>query len=394
MDIRKITREERIVASKIQSVAFNMGTDFTAYGEKNSENYFNVRGAFNDEGKMCSCFELIPYETYFNGKVVKLAGIGGVASLPEERGHGYVRSLFEKGFAEMRENGQWLSYLYPFSNAYYRQFGYEACMNKVLTTIPLTSFRQFPVCGQVEAYQPGGHGEEDIRRLYDDFAKHLNFMFLRNDQHWKDHIGKDPYKEKTYTYIWRDENGEAGSYITFNARTRVDQDYDLVVKDLVWKDGKGLTGMFGFLNGFTSQYKDFVWEAPEFLNLRILFREPYDIEAQIKSTGMARIVDAEEILRLRTAVAGEGAFVIGIRDDFVKWNNDAFEVEWSGGHTQVRRTTRKVDLDCDVRDFTRLISGYADLSDFFCSDSFRIHSNEETLRRYFTKSKLFINEGF
>ena len=131
MIIRKISPKEHIEVRKMQTIAFSGSGDFDLAEtnvDKFTDGYESAIGVFDDNGKICSSVYLIPYEIRFNGNTVKMGGIGGVATLPEERNKGYIKELFKYCFTEMFKNEQIFSVLYPFSNVYYRQFGYEWCI--------------------------------------------------------------------------------------------------------------------------------------------------------------------------------------------------------------------------------------------------------------------------
>jgi predicted acetyltransferase len=396
MEIRKITPAERIEASKVQSIAFLSGSDFSAAvtdSEKFTKGYETGRAAFNKEGKLCACLELIPYEIRFDGNSVKMAGIGGVASLPEERNNGYIRDIFTQCFDEMRHNAQLFSYLYPFSHAYYRKFGYEACFNRVRTTVPLTSFKHFPNSGHVELYIPGTD-DGVIRRMYSSFIVDKNLAVIRNDELWRRHIAEDPYKNNQFTYLWYNSDGEPKGYISFKAQAKEQFRSDLQVRELVWLDSDSLHGILGFLNCFVPRYENFIWEAPDFVNLRLLFPEPYNVRTEINSFGMNRIVDLQEVLKLSSHPDAEGDLVFEVYDNFLDWNNGTFAVTWGPDWVNVEKKSSPADLRCSIQVMTQLIAGYADIEDLYLHKDVKIYGKHKLISEYFRKKRLYINDYF
>ena len=142
MEIRPVKPEEKILTDKIESVAFLIKRDFSVDADagiktgEDADAYKTGRAAFDENGKMCSCLQLIPFDVSFDGGSVPMGGIGGVASLPEEREKSSIRSIFEYSIKEMYEKGYVFSYLYPFSPSFYRKFGYELNMNVIIYNIP------------------------------------------------------------------------------------------------------------------------------------------------------------------------------------------------------------------------------------------------------------------
>jgi predicted acetyltransferase len=396
MEVRNIKPEECIISSKIQAIAFTAGQDFSvieAEPKKKTEGYETVRAAFNNEGKMCACFNLIPYEVMFDKHIVNMAGIGGVASLPEERHNGYVREIFKYSFIEMRENKQWFSYLYPFSHAYYRKFGYESCLRKTKTTIPVNSFKHFFDTGKVNHYIPGSD-DRDIRNIYSKFIEDKNLAVARNDKLWKAHIEQDTYKNNLYTYVWYTDDGEAKSYITFRAHDKGLYKYDMQVQELIFVDDEGLLGILGFIKNFIPRYENFVWENPDYIKLELLFPEPYDVKSEVSSSGMNRIVDLQEVLKLTQCPEGNTTLVFKIYDNFLDWNSGTFVVNWGQNSVDVQKKECQPDLSCSIQVMTQLLTGFTDLKELTWNKDVRIEGNYSLLSRLFKKKKLYFNDYF
>lgn len=357
MEIRPIRQEEKRYMTQAQSIAFDAGCDFKDY--KAPADYKNGRAVFNDDGKLCACADLLPMEMWLDGEKVKFGGIGGVASLPEERRKGYIRRLFDSMLTEMRQNEQCLSYLYPFSNAYYRKFGYETCMIKQEVTIPAEALRRYAGRGTAALYRPG-EDDSAIRAVYDSFASRMNGMLARTDAMWEKKLKVDPYRNNRYVYVWRD-GGNPRGYLIYKG----DGDaYVMHVEELAWADPDALLGLLGFIGNFAGRYRSVIWNAPVSLNAASLVAEPYDLTVKLKYEGMARVVDAGGALARLTVPAGEGALIVRVRDDFLAWNNGAFRAAWSGGSLSVTKDneTEEPSLDIDVRALAQLVVGYLDPS--------------------------------
>ena len=142
MIIRKIRRDELKRCAQLSALAF----EFPMHGAKQTPEAFvrekteNPRSledvhwdsrwaAFeDDDATMMATFCVLPWRANFDGHEVVMGGIGGVASLPQYRRGGAIRCCFEAALPDMYAQGMTLSYLYAFSNAFYRKFGYElAC---------------------------------------------------------------------------------------------------------------------------------------------------------------------------------------------------------------------------------------------------------------------------
>lgn len=385
MEVREVSPDEYIEARKVQSVAFDLGIDFNSYMA--NENDRNCRAVFED-GKICACLDYLPFCAMLNGSRVGMAGIGGVASLPEGRRKGYVRALFRGVLQEAKENGDTLSYLFPFSNVYYRQFGYESCMVKNSTTIPLSSFQGMKQGGNMRMYHPG-ENSSPIREAYERFALEKNFMLIRSEEAWQKKLNEDPYKNNRYVYVHYNAKNQADGYIIFASKKPA-----ILVEELIWLNRESLCSILGFLGGFAGRCKIFRYKAPAFLNFRLLISEPYDVKSEGVCDGMGRIVDAARALKTLTIPQDTEKTVIQVKDDFLDWNNDTFCVYPQNGETQVERTAAAPDLVCDVRTLLQLLSGYVTLEDCLQLGSAATSGKFEMLARIFMKRTAFINDDF
>lgn len=353
MEIRAVCEKEYAESCRVESVAFDLGFDCH---EAMSGDYRNRRAVFQD-GRIVACLDEIPFRTHLNGVEAGMAGIGGVATLPEERRKGYVRALFHHVLEESREKGDVLSYLFPFSNVYYRQFGYENCMVRNKITLPISSLRSLQAPGSVEMYRPGDN-MEPIMELYEKFSLNKNLMIQRTGKLWDKRLNADPCKNNRYVYIRRGPDHEADGYLILKPHAPA-----LVVEEMVWRDSRALKGMLGFLFRFSGRYRFIRYHAPSFLNLCPLIPEPYDIRSTGMCFGMGRIVDAERALRTLTFPKNGMPLTIQVRDDFLAWNNGTFLLREENGLTQVRRVEKEPDMICDIRRLVQLLCGYLSLQE-------------------------------
>lgn len=389
MEIRTIHPEENTEARKVQSIAFNFGSDFS--DDITLSDYSTCR-AFFDGGRICACLDYLPFRALLNGRQVGMVGIGGVASLPEERKKGHIRELFQSVLEEARKNGNVLSYLYPFSHVYYRKFGYEACMFKNNTSIPLSEFQGLGR-GEPTRMYLAAYDSDPIQKVYNQFAINKNFMLSRSKDAWKKLLEVDPYKNKRYVYIQYDAENQAQGYVIFGP----DDDGlmpDMRVEEMSWVSATALCGMLGFLSNFTAKYGNFKYKAPDFLNLRLLVLEPNKVKTEGVCCGMGRIVDAARSLETLVMPQGTEPVSICVKDDFLDWNNGTFLLHAEDGATRVERTDVAPDITCNVRMLVQLVSGFITAEDCVTLGGTEITGKFETFARLFTKRELFISDEF
>jgi predicted acetyltransferase len=80
---------------------------------------------FDESRKLASTVFIIPRKMYFEGKILELDGIGGVAADTAFRGKSYANFLMQDAILNMKKRKFVLSILYPFKVEYYAKFGYR-----------------------------------------------------------------------------------------------------------------------------------------------------------------------------------------------------------------------------------------------------------------------------
>ena len=95
--IKIATEKERSAVYKTMGYCFNWSEDSINNNIENGSynKYEEFVVSLNDKEELESVFAIIPYDVYFEEKVIKFGGIGGVSSLPENRGAGNITKMFK-----------------------------------------------------------------------------------------------------------------------------------------------------------------------------------------------------------------------------------------------------------------------------------------------------------
>ena len=396
MIIRKIQPEEKVAASMIQALSFLGKRDFTedlADPAAHSKGYENYWGAFSDGGTMTACLILFPYTVLYNGNTAGMGGIGGVASMPEHRMGGAVREMFKNSMASMRDEGQAFSYLYPFSFSFYRQFGYESCYLKKIITCKTQDFKHIKPSGSMSMLQKGDD-MAPYMAIHTRFIGAFNMVVKRTQQQMADMMDRDPYATAQYTYLWRNENGDAKSYITFVTENLKDKRH-MVVKDFEWMDSEGMRGMLSMISKFSAQAPCFRWpNVPPNFDIALLTHDYFDIECETSMNGMNRVVDAAGAVRLMRVPEGCGGAAVKIVDDFLAWNNVTVKLEWADGALCAERTNAAPDMTVPITSLARLVTGYSTPAALALAGMADIDSNHTALEKLFPNKPVYMNDFF
>ena len=404
MEIRKLTPEENIVHDGIcQTVFFSRNPQdirkMLENPKEHAEETKDIRwGAFGKRTKtgLEAGLIVIPYTFRMNGKDVKMAGIGGVTTLPESRGQGLINKIMEKAFQDMLESGQTFSFLYPFSHEYYRKLGYELCYTLNEVSFPPERLSHYPFPAGMEDYEPGD-SVAPYAEVYKAFTETRNLAVQRDEAAWQKMLTRDPYQKFKFAYLHRTENNQPDAYILYDREAGSHKHINhLVVEELCWATPEGLKSILGFLGKLSAEFKSIRWHPPCDIDIHSMVPEPYDITTKTICKGMLRLVDVQKALETLHSPAGSGKVSITVSDQFLTKNAGTYTIQWEEGNLSVKKAQLQPGADMETTESTlaQLVTGYLTPSQAICKNDTIIHSHLSQLTALFPKQSLHITERF
>ena len=395
MPVRMINPEERLECEKIQSIAFVSSLDTEQLKKElkeEKEPSDRYIGYFNEENVLTACMELPEYTVRYEGGFVGMTGLGGVASLPEYRRGGAIRQIVYAALRQMYEEKKAFSSLYPFSHAFYRQFGYELCQLSPEYELPIEALSHFCCETPVRMLQPG-EGLEQLQAVYDAFFCGCNLPAQRQERHWKHLTGSDPYKQRRYTYLFEDAKGPS-AYLVFAAKGK-DDDRCCQVYETAFVSPQGLWDVLGFLYRLSAQYQKVRLSLPEGIPLPALLRESYEVKPGLFSHQMTRVVHLQQALTGKRHPEGV-EYTVRVRDEALPENDGVFYVCCRDGVVSAEKLpdTAGADLTADVRAMTQLLLGFLSLDEALYRPDVQAAANLQALRSVFIKRPVFLTEHF
>ncbi|MCL1883646.1 MAG: GNAT family N-acetyltransferase [Defluviitaleaceae bacterium] len=401
MEIRRLRPEEHVQFQGIcQTVFFDIERDdireFQKEPLEHAEKDNNVRlGVFDVNGKLQSALQILPFTMRMNGHDVPMGGIGAVVTRPESRGLGHMNMLIESAFKIMHENNQIFSFIYPFSFAYYRKFGYEMCYAYDKVRIPISQLQSYKCKVTAEPFEPGD-SIQPYAKIYEHFTRERNLSIVRNNDDWEKLLARDPYKNLEFTFIIRDNSNQAVSYILYSAERDDDNGNRLIINECCWTTPEALHMVFGFLSKLGAEFEYVHWNAPADMDIFTLFPEGFDLEWQRESTGMNRVIDVSAALATLQAPPDKGCVTLHITDNFLQKNNGTYTVSWNNNALSVKKLTQPspADIETTIETLAQLISGYITPDAAILKKDTTIRSGLLTLNALFPKRHLFITERY
>lgn len=350
MIIRRLREDENGKLDAVQSLAFSFSYDM----EESDGHGLNseVYGAFLDDGETLTATIFTPeYDSLYCGKPFKSVGIGGVASVPEYRRMGAVRAIFNEIFRMAPERGWAMSFLYPFSYNYYRQYGYERVMKRMRIKVPANVLAKFPRNTDAKMYIKNGPvPESDLLAVYNAYAANYDCMFYRSSARA---YSAKPHKSQNLTYVWYDGETPA-ALATFRC-----QDGVMKIRELCYTSPDALRGILGFLRMFEGQVSEYKFEElPPDSELELLLGEYVDMEYSLDNGAMGRVLLPQLLLENSIYPEEFGHFRLQI-DDPLSYNRGVYAVEYVRGEAQVIRMPfdSAYDLSLNVPALSRILLG-------------------------------------
>jgi len=168
------------------------------------------------------------------------------------------------------------------------------------------------------------------------------------------------------------------------------------VTELAFIDRKGLYGALGIVGGFSSQFENFKWSMPSFIDPCDFIGDAWSVESEIKPREMTRVVNVKTALQLMRRPRYEGKYVIEVEDENLPANSGKYLVEFTPNESKVSSTSRDADICCDILTLSQLVTGYRSLENALYSrqEGLEVHGNIETLKSVFTLRPQHITEYF
>ena len=306
----------------------------------------DVFGWFDDD-QLVSQVVVHSYKVNIHGKLFKMGGLTGVGTYPEYAGMGLMNDLIKVALKKMKDNGQLVSYLYPYSIPYYRKKGWEIMSETLTFSIKDTQIPKYEDSTGFVRRVPVNH--KDIIRTYDRFARVNHGAMLRKKDEWEEY--------------WRWENEEERMAAVFYDSKRKPQGFILYwiaddifhIKEFIYLTQEARKGLWDFIHAHMSMI-EFV-KGTIYKNDPIAFlMEDSQIEETLSPYYMARIVDVAAFLKNYPFEKKAKSFCFLVTDPIAEWNNGVFSVEWNdSGSIKVSRKPKGKCISINIQTLTALL---------------------------------------
>lgn len=353
--------------------------------------------AYTDDGDMMSNFTIPDYTIRFDGHSCKMAGIGGVATLPQYRRQGGIRACFEAALPDLYQNGYDFSYLYPFSTRFYRQFGYECCVQKYGWQVNLQLLTPPPVSGSFRLLEKGRPLTDAIRSIDRVWESHFNMMVQHGETAYQWTLDADPAGKQEFTYVWFDAAGAPKAYTTFKPVPGTGK-RDITCSRFCFSDKEGFLGLLQLFKSLAADHAHARFQTPALPSLQYLMHE-WSLGAVtwelLANSGMVRVIHVPHVLE-KAACIGSGQVTLEIHDLQIPENTGRYTVTFTDGTVlSVVSSRQEADAVMDISTFSALIAGVSDWEDAKHTFSgLTVTNDTPALRQLFHRKPLMIVDFF
>lgn len=388
MEIREVQEDDFARADYVGSHAFASGIrEHNWRKDPNRPDHVTI-GVWDESGLQAKAV-ILAYRVRFGSEVViPMGGIAGVACLPAARGRGYVNAAMRASLERMRDDGQAVSCLFPFSFDFYRKFGWEWVGIHRSYRIESRHFRASGETEHVRQAHP-----EDRRRVedcYRTFASRYRGMLERDVREWNA-ILDDTEKHHTFTFLY-ERDGQVEGYLTY----REPSYKETRLREFVANTPRAWKGLLGLLRRHEMQTKRFVWNGPgddPLWHWLMLWETGYKCEPRT----MARVVDLKAALEAwRPDAEKRGSVTFGVRDVCAPWNDGVWRAEFEAGRVWTERVAAEPQVALSIQAFSQAFHGTPSLDEVRSAGHAEVHDDAgyTALRALLQGPPMWMNNAF
>lgn len=305
-----------------------------------------------DKDTLVSQVAVYPMKVRIFNTTYNMGGLTGVGTYPEYSNQGLMHKLLETALKKMKDKGQYITYLFPYSIPYYRRKGWEIISDKISYEIDdyqLPKNRQ--VAGDVRRVK---YDSEELKKTYEKFAMHTHGAILRDELAWNEYWLWD--SDDIMAAIYYNENQEPDGYIIYWLADDV-----FHIKDMIFNTEDARTGLWNFVSAHFSMIDKVVGDTYTDEPLAFLL-EDASIKETISPYYMARIVDFQEFIarypfRSSNLEKREWRFVLS--DPIMEENQGAFCLTIDkDGNGIAKKISGKCEDTINIQTMTTMLMGY------------------------------------
>ena len=322
-----------------------------------------------DGDKLVSQIAVYPLKVNIHGRLFKMGGVTGVGTYPEYSGMGLIKEIMLQSLEEMREKGQTISYLFPYSIPYYRKKGWE-----IISDVMTFSLKDSQLPKKVEVdgiVQRVDLEHEDVKQVYNRFAKLHHAALIRGSLEWGEYWRWE--KEEMVAAVYYDSEQVPQGYLLYWVENDI-----FYIKEMIYLLQEARHGLWNFINAHFSMISEV--KGKTFRNESIAFLlEDSEIVETIRPYYMARIVDVKAFLEKFPFNGKSEPFYFVVQDSLLEWNRGIFSLSWDEkDNVIVTKEAIGKEVKLNINTLTTMLMSYRSPS--YLKEIGRIQSDNHTIK--------------
>lgn len=280
----------------------------------------------------------------FNGNLwgqrIKLHGITYVASAPEARNKGHVRTLMNRILKDSYEAGYHASALYPFLFNFYAKFGYGSLGARHSYRFSPQDIHPDLISQVAGTFEPLISGREELdkpdmiglfsqrfaeaQQVYNGWTENysLGIELPMTAEQQRRYLGS----QNEQAYLYRNLEGQAVGYLQYKMRPVGEDNVRIEVQRFAYLTLEGFQGLMSFLAQHRDQCLEIVLGTPRDVPIHLLMREPR-IKLTSFSEWMARPLAVKELLKMRIKQSGFSETLrFSLQDPVIEENSATYTI--------------------------------------------------------------------
>ena len=305
-----------------------------------------------DGDKLISQAAVYPLQVRIFNKTYDMGGLTSVGTYPEYTNQGLMYKLLCHALENMKNHGQSISFLYPYSIPYYRRKGWEIISDRITYEIhdyQLPKNKQ--ISGEIERVPVNS---DPVKKAYERFSLQTHGAMLRNnDLIWQEYWRWDP--DDMMAAVYYNESGQPDGYVLYRIANEV-----FHIKDMIFINEEARSGLWNFISAHFSMITKVIGHTYTDEPLAFLL-EDADIKEIISPYYMARIVDLKPFIAQYPFKpdSEDRKWTFTLDDPLLSWNQGVFTLRISAaGQGEVIRASEKSNDRIDIQTLTTMLLGY------------------------------------
>lgn len=310
-------------------------------------------GEYKDD-HLASYIMVNEFKSRIFAKKVKMGGVGYVASYPENRGQGDINRLMKEIILELHGQNYAISNLAPFSETFYRRYGYEnAIYEKMYQIDPayLRFFKPFKEGKVIRGKWSDSTLKDAVIKLYQ--AK-INQYDQRNTvdraDWWWDRL--DTYYPGRSICVYFDQNKQAQGYMFYRIVER-----NFQVEEMYYQTPQAAQALLSIIASHSSSDLKYYVKMPEESLLGEFFPEQEGLTINTLPYMMTRIINVKQVLEA-VPVVNKNQLAIEITDDDIIDENNGV---WMIDQNKVKKVKTSPDYTASLTNWTKVLLGHLTL---------------------------------